>query len=572
MIVERCPRHIVINQEFVPLQYQMDQTAVEDFQAFHNKRLDSRSLRHSSRPCSLQSQDEPIQSIEQDYEFSDDPLASLSGSARHSSSHDDDENVFDAPPSRLSSPGTSHDSCDDGNVSELYPASRDGSCAPQGQPSSPYTPMKTQSPFRNTSSVREMILDRTPPQYLPSASQQRQLYSTPSRNGTPKSIRSQRSAMMSPSKLSPSKKVKKEFPLVLLHVTLLPIPQLCSIEVMEAVLPSYVLENWKLLREKATETVLERGILIPHPKEDYDLLEERLLESLDLKLPRILKCGHFHLDEAEAADAEGLDDDESVDEDNDADVCEDCGRRIRDGRYGSGTGSRRWDIKLYAANGLMRAGAWSAAWREMERVDVEIIPWMDEEMKRDLAQRTEEEAKHAALLREEAMRNGDDIAGMDEERIREIYGDEAPRFVDDMDDNRQADIRPQTSQQRRPRSQHEVPLLDLLRNFLLTAAQDRRNIAIFLLSIFVIYLSLIPKSTSTAPIIPYEPVAASSQPPIAATFPSNNLDTSSSSSTVNIPESHTTSTTEQEASESVPTPDSSMSFVEETMDFLEGAL
>jgi len=34
--------------------------------------------------------------------------------------------------------------------------------------------------------------------------------------------------------------------------------------VLESVLPGYILENWKLLQEKATETVLERGILIPH--------------------------------------------------------------------------------------------------------------------------------------------------------------------------------------------------------------------------------------------------------------------------------------------------------------------
>ena len=82
------------------------------------------------------------------------------------------------------------------------------------------------------------------------------------------------------------KKVKQGFPLVSLHVTLLPIPVSYSPAIMQKVLPHQILENWKLIQEKVTNTVLERGILIPHPRDEYELLEERLLESLELKVPK----------------------------------------------------------------------------------------------------------------------------------------------------------------------------------------------------------------------------------------------------------------------------------------------
>lgn len=359
---------------------------------------------------------------------------------------------------------------------------------------------------------------------------------------------------MSPSKMSPTKRmnVKKEYPLVLLHVTLLPIPEIYSAMVMDQVLPSYLLENWKILREKATDTVLERGILIPHPKEDYDLLEERLLESLDLKTPRILKCGHFHLDPDEEPDIAGSDS-EDDDEDDDADICDDCGRRVRDGRYGSGTGSRRWDIKVFAANGLMRAGAWGAAWREMERVDIEIIPWMDEEVKRELALRTEEERKHAALLQEEIVRQSEQRPNMDEERLREIYGNDIPAFTDPK-----AEPTPSSQPDQAPhRRQEEVPLQDLLKNYLIAAAQDRKNIAIFVLTLFVLYLSMAWAPTSVGEVSPRPvmPSAASSMSTSAAPS-STNINTASilESVTSELSETPTVSTVAQEDVEGTPSP------------------
>ncbi|KAL8930100.1 MAG: hypothetical protein Q9172_000185 [Xanthocarpia lactea] len=482
----------------------MEYTSIEDFQRFHGRHSNALPNDFQPRLAATQLQDSPIHSIEQD-----DDVTSLSGSAHHSSGPD--EAVFDAPLSRRSSPQTSHHSDDNESISSFFSGSRDPSCPPD-QPSSPYAPLKMRSPFRNPSSVRAMQMETTPPPYITSSqSRQRSALPTPSRNGTPKNVRSGHSGMRtSPGKISSTKrtKVQKEYPLVLLHVTLLPIPEIYSFVVMDQVLPSYLLENWKILREKATDTVLERGILIPHPKEDYDLLEERLLESLDLKTPRILKCGHFHLDGDEDADiGSDSEDDEDEDEGEDADICGDCGRRVRDGRSGSGTGCRRWDIKVYAANGLMRAGAWGAAWREMERVDVEIIPWMDEEVKRELAMRTEDERKHAPLLQEETGRRVDQRPNMDEERMREIYGDDIPAFT-----GFRTDQTPSPQPNQAPyRRQDEVPLQELLKKYLMAAMQDRRNIAIFVLTVFVLYLSVAWAPIQTREVSRH-PVTASSAP------------------------------------------------------------
>ena len=448
----------------------MERTSIEDFQEYYNQQPigDVNPVPHLSRG-SLDERCPMEHRVEGDE-------ASLSGSAHHSP----DEAVFDQP-SRTSSPGTSHGSEDDVSVIE-------SSYEPLNHPSL-FTPQKSRSRFRNPSSVRAIQLDTTPPHLATPSSQQRQRLYTPSHHGTPRSTHSHRSAMNSPSKLSPTKKMKKEYPLVLLHVTLLPMPLSYSPEILETVLPPSILANWKLLQEKATDTVLERGVLIPHPREDYDLLEERLLESLELRMPRILKCGHFHLSPEEEADVETEADSETDAED--ADICLDCGRRIRDGRFGSaGTGSKRWDIKLFASNGLMRAGAWSAAWREMERVDVEILPWMEEDMKRELELRREEEDRARA---EQAHAERDEgIGSLDDARLREIYGHDPQAFVDGLGDQMPATV---STPQQKPRKlpmegKDEVPLWDLLRDYMYHAAQDRRNLAIFFLSILVLFLSM----------------------------------------------------------------------------------
>ena len=208
-------------------------------------------------------------------------------------------------------------------------------------------------------------------------------------------------------------------------------------------------------------------------------------------MPRILKCGHFHLSPEEEADIAADSDSETETDANDADTCLDCGRRIRDGKFGSaGTGSKRWDIRLFAANGLMRAGAWSAAWREMERVDVEILPWMEEDMKRELELRREEDER--ARAEQAHAEREDGIGGLDDARLREIYGHDAQAFVDGLGDEIPTTASPsQRTPTKRPmESQEDVPLRDLLRDYMCHVAQDRRNVAIFLLSIVILFLSM----------------------------------------------------------------------------------
>jgi len=478
---------------------------VTDFQNYHTPISPPQAKDFLSKRASLQSHEERIESIEHDLD-EDDQEESISGSAHHSS--DPDEAVFDIP-SHHSSPQTSPQHSDD-EISVLLSESGYPPSERELPPSFPYTPAKNRSPFRNPSSVRAMQLETTPPPHLTSpSSQQRYKFTTPSRNGTPRSVRSHHSAMRSTSKLSPTKKLKKEYPLVLLHVTLLPIALSYSTEVLESVLPGYILENWKLLQEKATDTVLERGILIPHPREDYDLLEERLLESLELKLPRILKCGHFHLEPDEEADLAESDADHFDEDDNDADICDDCGRRVRDGRFGSGAGTRRWDIKLYAANGLMRAGAWGAAWREMERVDVEILPWMEEDMKRELELRKEVEERHVMeqshVQQDEVIQSSGKSTGLDDARMREIYGEGAQAYVDGLTEETMPFSPPPKPRRQRHRQQ-DLPLWTLLRNYVYLAAQDRRNIAICCLSILVLFLSLGSLGRSIHPPLPSYPI------------------------------------------------------------------
>lgn len=299
---------------------------------------------------------------------------------------------------------------------------------------------------------------------------------------------------------SPTKTIKKENPLVLLHMTLLPIPHEYPRSALEHVLPPTILANWQLLMEKMSPTVLHRGVLIPHPREDYDLLEERLLESLELRQTRILKCGHFHLSAEEEADINVYEDEfpeEQTEDEKKLDICPDCGRKIRDGRFGdTGSGSKRWDVKVFAANGLMRAGAWHAAWREMERVDIEILPWMEESMRRELDARAEDEER--MKQEEELARKEEGVGGLDDERLKEIYGQELPSLAEVHDEttsiaslqfgNASTPRRPfnlQTTYQR-----PDIPLSELMRNYCYLLAQDRRNIALLLLSILVVFLSL----------------------------------------------------------------------------------
>lgn len=195
----------------------------------------------------------------------------------------------------------------------------------------------------------------------------------------------------------------QQAPLVLLHVTILPPQVPYTHELMARVMPEWLVENFKLLEEKLQDIILmRRGLLIPHPRDEYDLLEERILESLELKTPRLLKCGHFVPPEDDT-DKEEDDDDRSVDDNTgrgsrmsggtftEEHECADCHHELKRPGKGVGAGTRRWDIKIYAANGLMRANAWAACWGEMERCDVELQPWIPDDLRKTLEKRMIEE-------------------------------------------------------------------------------------------------------------------------------------------------------------------------------------
>lgn len=206
----------------------------------------------------------------------------------------------------------------------------------------------------------------------------------------------------------------QQAPLVLLHVTILPPQVPYSHDLMVRIMPEWLVENYKLLDEKLQDIILmRRGLLIPHPRDEYDVLEERILESLELKTPRLLKCGHFVPPEDDTDGGES-DDEHSVLDDSTGrgsrmsggtfteerehshharsdSMCNDCHHELKRPRQGVGAGKRRWDIKIYAANGLMRANAWAACWGEMERCDVEIQPWIPDDLRKTLEQRVMEE-------------------------------------------------------------------------------------------------------------------------------------------------------------------------------------
>jgi hypothetical protein len=280
-----------------------------------------------------------------------------------------------------------------------------------------YTPRKERPRFRNPESVRAMQM-ASPPLLPVETSRERLKGSyklmTPSRSGrseTPVSKKSgsRRNSLREHHSPLPVT-TPQQAPLVLLHVTILPPQVPYSHDMMDRIMPEWLAENYKLLEEKLQDIILmRRGLLIPHPRDEYDLLEERILESLELKTPRLLKCGHFVPPEDDT-DREETDDEASVQDDNTgrgsrmsggtfteehdaahAGMCIDCHHELKRPGKGVGAGTRRWDIKIYAANGLMRANAWAACWGEMERCDVELQPWIPDDLRKTLEKRVIEE-------------------------------------------------------------------------------------------------------------------------------------------------------------------------------------
>ncbi|KAF7164457.1 hypothetical protein CNMCM5623_009004 [Aspergillus felis] len=343
-----------------------------------------------------------------------------------------------------------------------------------------------------------------------------------------------RSPYYSPTGSAGRQKVKKEYPLVLLHCTLLPpslpVPGLIGYpdqKILREVLPPEYWRRWKLLEEKVGSGVLrDRGVLISHPEDMYDLLEERLLESLELQRPR-LHHGHFLGHASEKGDQSATED--SATDDEQGEECPDCG-----GRFPRHDSSRKWEIKVFAANGLMRAGAWAAAWKEMEKVDVEVGLWLPSEIRRELEKRLlDNDSPGSDLrlqvpqLRSPATSIGAELYDQSSRRntstplIHEpsLFVPESARPsspASGITTPAKAPAMPPPTYS--PRSVDEIDLQTLLINYIRVLASDRRNVAIVLLSVLAVYFALgVKPQTSSSHLRPFPGDMFESMPALSST-------------------------------------------------------
>ncbi|KAK4222948.1 hypothetical protein QBC38DRAFT_65461 [Podospora fimiseda] len=268
----------------------------------------------------------------------------------------------------------------------------------------------TRQPFRTPSEIKAIqMLSPTASTFDASMSRlaKRQAanstspFPTVSRVGSP-------NAQYSPKgRSTPIRFKQKEAPLVLLHVTVLPLRWMWGdvLNGLDAVngkalddngLPFIASEqlktlrdSWRELQDRVNDNILERGILLPHPQNDFEVLEERVLEALELPVKRrarILECGHYLGPSNITSDLEDDSDDDSsttssVNEDHKKHWCTDCKSEIRFEHLGS---KRVFRVKVFASNGLLKAGAWDACWNQMERVDVEVEPIVDSTLRSEL--------------------------------------------------------------------------------------------------------------------------------------------------------------------------------------------
>lgn len=387
------------------------------------------------------------------HEAEDDVFSDRGGSARSSLGSEPDEPAktpVRRDNSNRASPRLS-------GVSSLSQYERDESFAPAR--SSRDTPPPHRMPFRTPSDVRALQMSSPTPSVFNGASPR-----SARRSGLPPGSPGGggASAQYSPKGRStpPRFKMKKEAPpLVLLHVTLLPLRWMRgeAVEGLDGAAgvggfePSDELkalrDAWRQLQDRVGDTVLERGILLPHPQNDYEVLEERLLEALELPLrrrARILECGHYLGPANEMADEEEEEERESEHEygvqaarfrrADRRHWCCTCKGEIKYEDLGPG---RVFRVKVYASNGLMKAGAWAACWKEMERVDVEVEPIVDTALHRELE-------RLAAFQVEQ-----------EEHRQRELEEEERARHEAELGRDEEASL-PPVSQARMPYAEHHA--------------------------------------------------------------------------------------------------------------------
>ena len=346
-----------------------------------------------------------------------------------------------------------------------------------------------------------------------------------SRAGTPRSARSVNTRGSPRAKNRSTEEddlEQKHYPLVLLHVSLLPLNAPWSLESMQDWLPAETLASLQLLRSKLSETVLRRGLLIPHPREEYELLEERLLEAMELKTERLTKCGHFCGRSSGSSEHGAAQSDSGIgscSDSSDDELCAICQKHIQLSKSGVTSGNKKWIIRVYAANGLMRSSAWAAAWADMERVDVEIMPWISDEVRQSLDElKTKEDAEKQRLLLDQDIMIRETVteqvritleewmpgyARPPEEQLssaRPPYGSIIPesRRLGPPADDRDSSISNALATNDLPQiyKPSQIPISVLLKNYIYLLLQDRRILAVFGLSIAILFYAI---SLSTTP-------------------------------------------------------------------------
>lgn len=279
------------------------------------------------------------------------------------------------------------------------------------------------------------------------------------------------------------------YPLVLLHITILPLVLPWTHDVVKQTLPNATTQDLALLKGRLSDTILQRGILVPHPQEDFDLLTERILDALELASSTTTLFTDY---EEECESSHGV-------HANYNNPCHTCGETT----CFSSRPEKKWEVRIFAANGLLRADAWDVAWSEMERVDVEIFPNISDVQRRMLdetqLEADAEQATQAAWSHQQGLESVAQIqdalggyrvqpASLSKEEISEAKRGATERFPIRHDSVPEA---PRTDQAiPAAYKAHDIPLGILIKNYLYLLAQDRRKMAILFLVLTMVFATV----------------------------------------------------------------------------------